>query len=242
MRCVQVHGLVPSGTPAQQTAPPHEILPCGPVSALISGIARPITPDDLSPDDVAHWAMQHNAILTAYCTEATVIPMALGAVFSGKPAIISALAAQMDAHVQNLYRLHDIQEYTVQLNIIGAPKAGPVTADSGRAFLQLQRARRIGRENLHRDRHAFAQDVLSQLQTPAVQIEASASSKPDRLFNCAVLLKKADVLYLQQMARNLHAPAKALGLDLVITGPWPPYSSAALQTVSHREVCHVTDA
>ena len=171
MQCIQLHGLVQAGTGLSGAAPLHEILPCGPINALISTISRPVTPDELTPQEIADLAMRHNAILMAYCDKTTVIPMALGCVFSRKAAVVSELTMHLDRHVQNLDALHGIQEYTVQLKIIGAPKTGHVIAGSGRAFLQMQRARRTARDNLHQDRRVFAQKVLDQLHTPTVQIE-----------------------------------------------------------------------
>ncbi|PJI91430.1 gas vesicle protein GvpL/GvpF [Yoonia maricola] len=229
MQRFQLHGLVPAHTQPQPSAADHEILPCGPVSALISTIAHLDMDEELSPDVLATWAVKHNAILTAYCADTTVVPMAIGAVFSDRSAIAAELNADMDAHIAALRVLRDVQEFTVQLTGTDMPKPEAAPAASGRDFLHRQRGRRDRRHNLQRDRQAFAQDILHQLQTPTLQITPSTCSKPNKLLNCIVLIAKSDITQLRHMARNMHDMALDLGLDLVITGPWPPYSSAVLR-------------
>ncbi|MEL7178990.1 MAG: GvpL/GvpF family gas vesicle protein [Pseudomonadota bacterium] len=241
MQNLQLHGLVPSKAEYRKAAPPHELLRCGPISALISDMSHDHAADDMPPDALADWAMTHNAILTAYCADTTVVPMALGAVFSGKPAIIASLESQMDAHIAKLSALEGIQEFVVHLTTTPTRPPAQESPTSGRHFLQIQRNRRDGRHSLQKQQLAFAQAVLNQLQTPCLQIAAAGTRKADKLLNCVVLIRQDDVFHLQDMARGLHQPAQDLGLDLVITGPWPPYSSAALKAPV-PEVCHVADA
>ncbi len=51
--------------------------------------------------------------------------------------------------------------------------------------------------------------------------------------NCVILITTPNVAELHRMARRFHEPAQALGLDFVISGPWPAYSSDLLKTLQN---------
>ncbi|MCK0094097.1 GvpL/GvpF family gas vesicle protein [Yoonia sp. F2084L] len=224
MGLMQLHGLLPKFAQAQSGGPAHRLLTCGPVTALISSFPSLKKFENLTSDEVAAWAMHHHAVLLAYCANTPVLPMAVGAVFSSDAAIKREVMAEIDKHCQSLRALAQVKEYTVQLTLTEPP---PITASEpkgGRAFLQARRHQRDTRQQLHVSQRRMAHDILERLKTDALQVTSAGNAKPDKLLNCAILVDIERVTNLQRMARTLDGPAKENGLDLVVAGPWPPYS------------------
>ena len=241
MAFLQLHGLVPAGTTRQTSVPEHEILPCGQFSALISRLAPNASTTAPSPDELAAMAMQHNALLVAYCAETTVVPMAIGAVFSDISAVTAALEIDMDQHLRALNALHKTQEFTVHLRITQPQHIETRSPNSGRHYLQMQRQKRNERNSLNSDRQTLAHDIRSRLEPICTQIQRASAQNSDDMLNCVILARKSKIPELRALAHRFHDPAERLGLDFVITGPWPPYSSAVL-TQAKGEVCDVVGA
>ena len=222
----QLHGLVADHVTLHTDAPTHELLRLDGMSALVSTLPATTEFDPSRPEDVAAWAMIHHAILVAYCAENAVLPMALGAAFSSKRAIVSALDTQQADHRRALEELGNLREFTIQLSSIPASSKGcdkaKFTPPTGRAFLRARQSARDNRQNVTASQKAYAAQILEKLYTCAEQI--THRSKSERWLDCAGLFPKSQIPTLRQIARTCHTDARARGLDLVIAGPWPPYS------------------
>ena len=226
MGLVQLHGLVPEGTPLQRDAPAHRLLPCDRMLALVSEFPDVGTFESLPPEDLADWALAHNAILSAYCGGSGVLPMRVGTVFSDDAAVRGEIAAGATTFATFLAAMQNLREYTVQLSMTqaGQPETVAEAARSGRAHLMARRQARDARVTWDRDRQALARDILAELDALATQVEPAGGPRPNRLLDCVALVACDRIDDLRRIARNHHDAAEALGLDLVIAGPWPPYS------------------
>ncbi|MEM8537577.1 MAG: GvpL/GvpF family gas vesicle protein, partial [Pseudomonadota bacterium] len=111
----QLHGLVPAGTTFCRDAPTHQLLSCGPISALVSD--DPLSASAKTPpqDDLTRWAMAHHALLCAYARGGPVLPVQLGTVFSDKTALRAALLADQQALQRNVNELQGLQCYRFEL-------------------------------------------------------------------------------------------------------------------------------
>ncbi|MEM9784957.1 MAG: GvpL/GvpF family gas vesicle protein [Pseudomonadota bacterium] len=224
MGLIQLHGLVPAQTKQKPEPASHRLLDCGALGALVSTLADRNDIENPSPEALVKWADAHNAILLAYCADGTVLPTAMGAVFSSERSLQQMLQNEAATHLRSLDRLRNIQEYTVQLHVLGPEPTAPVTAPTGRAFLDARRDQRNQRQNHKADQIALANELLCHLQECCLQVSGTTQRKHGRLVDSAVLVKKSHLERLRNLAQTFHNAAQSLDLDLVITGPWPPYS------------------
>lgn len=224
MSLLQLHGLVPGET-TQLTLPVgHRLLPCGPIGALVSPIANAAMFENPVPEELARWVAHHNSILLAYCASRPVLPMAIGSVFSSTEAVKERVQEDCTAHLQNLAVLKDMLEFTVQLHVTADQTSPAPKVHDGRAFLKARKVQRDRRQNLASDQLQMARNVLQELDSFSVQVTQAKTPKPSRVLDCAVLIRKTYLPQLRQLARTLHLPSTNLGLDLEVSGPWPPYS------------------
>lgn len=224
MALLNLHGVVPKGTRLNTSGPPHHLVECGAVTALVSEFPDAEAFESLPPEDVANWALAHNAILMGYCADVAVLPMRVGAVFSDEAAVRAEIEERSGSFSATLTALTGIHEYAVQLSVLPDTKASSDAAGSGRDHLLQRRQDRDRRAAREQDRQALARAVLDQINALALQVEPAGAPKPDRVLDCVVLLPRDRVPILQGMIRSLGEAATALDLDLVVTGPWPPYS------------------
>lgn len=224
MALVQLHGVVAKGTGLCKTDPPHRQLDCGSMSALISDFPDIDAFETLPPEEIAEWALAHNAILSSYCDDTGVLPMRVGAVFSDEAAVQAEIAMRAATFHAPLAALQTMREYTVQLLIITPAAAPPAQATTGRDHLRARLNHRNQRHSLETDRHALARTILDQISAAAIQVEPAGAPKQGRVLDCVVLIPRKRVHQLRDLAKSLYDPAKSLGLELIIAGPWPPYS------------------
>ncbi|MFT4784649.1 MAG: hypothetical protein ACI9IV_002397 [Paracoccaceae bacterium] len=55
--------------------------------------------------------------------------------------------------------------------------------------------------------------------------------RPDRLVDLTLLVPTANITALVSESAQLYVEARDLGLDLHMTGPWPPYSYASIEVL-----------
>jgi len=228
-----LHGLVPSATPRSNSAPEHDLIYCARFLALVS--PAPPNLDNLPPTALADLALTHNALLVAYCTRSTVLPMRFGAAFSSTENLRRHLDQSAPRHVAALQTLARLDEYILRLQIIGDPPAPTLPVGSGRDFLARGRSLRDQRLSLTERRRALARTALADLEPISHQTEAAGTPRSERLLDIAILLNKTRRDLLATLAARVAEQAPALGLELIVTGPWPAYSFHAHAL---EEVCN----
>jgi len=222
MADVLLHGLVLSNTAIPIDSPPHDLVVCAGITALIS--AAPLGVRDLEPEALAELALGHHAILQAYCETVAVLPLRFGSVFSSVDTVRHHIRKSVDQITIALHKLEDMKEYTLRLTVMGDPTPPSGPALTGRDFLARGRDLRKLRHTIADGRAALSRDLTAALHRLAVQIEPAAAARPDRVMDLAALLPAGAVASLATIAQRFGPQAQALGLDLRITGPWPAYS------------------
>lgn len=212
-----LHGVAAPG-PAPE-APAHHIFAMGGFMALAS--PAPDTTD--TPEAMAEIALRHNDILAAWCRIGPVLPLRFGTVFSGPESLHTHLAAEGKRLSQALRALGDAQEYVLRLRVAGDPVLPEEPTDSGRAFLARGRAARDLRRDLGDRRMALARQLLSEVAPLARQTSQAAAPRADRLLDAALLIDRPKAADLPDVTARHREAARALGLDLTLTGPWPAY-------------------
>jgi hypothetical protein len=179
-------------------------------------------------------AVEHDTVVRVGAAVTTTAPLRLATMCADDDAVRERLQELHDRAAALLSRLAGRDEWGVKL--LGAtPAAGaePVDATSGTAYLQQRRAALRARETSAAATQRQVEDVYEHLLRAAIaghrhrpQDERLSGLGQPMLLNAAFLVARADV---QVFRRHVDEIARTVPPDaFVLTGPWPPYSFAAL--------------
>ncbi|MHB1594098.1 MAG: GvpL/GvpF family gas vesicle protein [Streptosporangiaceae bacterium] len=215
-----------------------------------SGLTALISPVDLAEfgEDALREALEklpwlesvarsHHAVIEAAAAGGRpVIPMRLATVYRGRAGLAALLTDRRDELAAALRRLAGRAEWGVKLYCVPAEPGRPAGATSdpgGAAYLRrrkaelsrvrdMRRAAAAAAERLHAELSAVADAAcLHRPQDPGL------SGRPETmLMNAAYLVRKNDADRLAALARA--ADRRDVPARIELTGPWPPYSFAAL--------------
>ncbi len=183
-------------------------------------------------------ARRHEAVLESALRTATVVPMRMCTIFRDDDGVRAMLARDHDALWGALEGLAGKAEWGLKA-FRSAPRAGratdPVPPEAGPAsgtgYLERQREARRRRERagaalaeacdaVHRRLAAVSADAaLLSLQRPEV------SGHPgEMLLNAAYLVGDDRCEAFHDAVRAVEPAAQDVGIELVLTGPWPAYN------------------
>ena len=173
----------------------------------------------------------HNSILVAYAAMGDVLPVRLGACFSGEPALSDHLERDAQPLLASLHRIAGKAEYALRVDVSGdAEPVPPSASGGGRAYLMAKRADHAARRTRSETRRELAETIRS----TAVDLASAHLSLPcrqgDRLLDLALLLPKFASGDLSARLQPLAECAAGQGLRLRLTGPCPPYSFSHQET------------
>lgn len=176
------------------------------------------------------WATRQNAVLAAYIPLADVVPVALGAVFSGADALRDHLERQADILARAAQAVAGRCEYVLQIRADDdtptspAPlPASPVTSDGG-GFLRQRLARRDTRLHRTQDRQRFIQQVGARITSLVSQASPRDVAGKALLADLSLLVPRGAQADLIATLSALSEQSSALGLALRLIGPSPAYS------------------
>jgi hypothetical protein len=182
------------------------------------------------PEAVARLAMLHHAVLTRLARENDIVPVTLGAVFSGPEAVRHRLAVGAGAFRDALGRIAGGAEFSVKLLAEAAADPAPAAAETGRGYLAALKARKEAVRTDALARARFTLELRQALSGAAIRLrERPARPDPARrcLIDLACLAPRGSEALAASLAAALAPRAALLGLSLRIDGPWPPYSFIA---------------
>ena len=241
------YGITPAGL-----APPEEVpaltedarierVTAGDLALLVSRV----TPDELRVDEddlsengrLATLARGHDAVVRAAAGAGPVLPLRFGTVVPDKAAARRLLDEHADSARAQLRRIGDTREWGVKLvRRLGEPvPAGPRPVDrdgvSGTEY--LARRRQALHERDAADRSATeAAELLEETLRPHVRESLRRGGSPGSslLLDLAFLVPpERETAFLAAVA-ELRERLEPAGLEAEVSGPWPPYSFAALET------------
>ncbi|MDG4648418.1 GvpL/GvpF family gas vesicle protein [Roseibacterium sp. SDUM158017] len=217
-------GVLPSDAARARGAPPHRRIPCAQWDALAFCVEDGPARDEEAR--IVDWATRQNAVLTSHVASADVLPVKIGAVFSGS----RALRAHVDAlspHLGGLAeRLAGCVEYAVQAvpgaeSAVEAPRPEGV---DGSAFLRLQRDRRDLRARNGARQRSFVEDLAKGLPALGRGIRRNDVRQKAAVADWAVLVERGGEARLVAGLASWDRRARAMGLALRVIGPWPAFS------------------
>lgn len=229
-------GLTPLHDGRIGAAPAHSRLQLADRVALICPCDLGPPESSPAPDLLEQAALRQHAILQAYAAQTTVMPVRFGAVFSSETAVCRFLQDPVRAaqHGALLARLDGCLEFGLVLTALAeVPAAPPVpAASSGRAFLARRADARTQRQKLTEDRQAMMHNLAEALGAHGTA-QVRNSLRPGRLLDLSLLVPRAHAAALATNVGEAEVTARALGLELHLNGPWPPYSFSTLPEITH---------
>ena len=231
---------LPTEVPALTDGAPLTRVTAGDLALLVS----PVHPDDLRIDEddlsesgrLATLARGHDAVVRAAAGVGPVLPLRFGTVVADDAGARRLLAEHGDAARAHLRRIGDTREWGVKLvrRLEAEPAAvGSRPADrtgvTGTEYL-ARRRRVLERHDAEEAVAEKAADLLQETLRPHVAEALRRGGAPGSslLLDLAFLVspdREADFL---AAAGELRERLAADGLEVEVSGPWPPYSFAAL--------------
>ncbi len=257
MSVLRLHGFVPPNTPAGRDAPEHLRIDLGRLVALATVGPAARAHRDASVDETLALGAVHHALLCASIGAGDVLPVRPGAAFSGEEALRQAVSDRVPGYVERLGLLAGKVEFAVQARkTLALPTRGwsgkgraeasrhaadphKAAASSGRGFLAARRDQRAARTSQVSDRRRFVAHLATDLDLHAEAQTPLTPSAPEVLSHTAFLVLRSEVASFMAALTTHVAPGEALGLDLLVMGPLPPYAfTGEGQAVPMTEAAH----
>lgn len=247
---IYVYGLVAAGgwSPAPGLAGIDEAHPVqtiveADVAAVVSNVMLDQFGDDTLRANLSdmHWvehtARRHQQVLHEVIEQCTPIPMRMCTVYRDEAGLRSMLARDHDALAAALRELDARLEWGVKVFRRGASASGVATgsstlaASSGTAYLQTRLAERDAGAQLQADQGLACDRVHEQLCDTAVACRLNPLQRPEvsgrgdaMVMNASYLVANEDGDLFGQRFATLRDESGQRGLELELTGPWPPYN------------------
>ncbi|MGW2827240.1 GvpL/GvpF family gas vesicle protein [Streptomyces sp. NPDC001443] len=191
-------------------------------------------------------ARAHHTVIEVLSAHTTVLPLRLATVYLDEARVRGALRDDAEMFTRALERLTGHVEWGVKIYVEPqAEPAGPVdpAADDGlgvgRAYLRARRAQRHSRDEAHHAARRAAERIEEIADAVAVgharhrvQQGELASGTGENVVNDAYLVAREEA---EAFRTEILRAAEGLpGIRVDVTGPWAPYSFAALPAAETR--------
>jgi len=246
-----VYCLLSTRRPPPRRRPPRGLAATGPVRALDLGdglrlivgeapLARygrePIEHGLRDLGWVSSCAMAHERVVEHFARHGTVIPMKLFTLFAGDERAVDHVRRSLPRVRRVLRRVADREEWGVRLRLDEqralrrrlATDRRPAKAQGGTAFLLGKQRARQAVQRVVSDAHDEADRLYATLARRADdarrQTPTQAGTGTSVVLDAAFLVPTTRGPVFRAAVKKAAASLKARGLDLQLTGPWPPYN------------------
>jgi hypothetical protein len=216
-----------------------ELVREGDVGLLVS----PVAPDELEVDAddlsetgrLAVLARGHDAVVRAAADVGPVLPLRFGTAVPDEDAARTLLRSHAAVAREQLQRIGTAREWGVRL-VRTLADAEPALAGgaqrdglSGTEYLSRRREELQRGDDLTRTAAEYAERLQDELSAHVTEsLRRGGSTGSSLLLDMAYLVPTAAEAEFLGQVQQLTEDLEAHGLALVVTGPWPPYSFAAL--------------
>ena len=224
-RVVMLLGLVDRDAATPPDVPPHRRVPS---SSGLDAILIDETAAEGAPEVKAmELALAQVSILSAYASEDDVLPVALGAAFSGDDALLAHLdAAAPLLHAQRA-EIGGRSEWIVAIDRQRPDGPRPRREDGG--YLRRRQAEISARRHMETARGDFVASVIGALGTGPVRLGRPQARSRQSLAVVAALVDRAAEDSVRSRLEVLAAEGERLGLALRLIGPCAPFSFIAAE-------------
>ncbi|NKR72554.1 gas vesicle protein GvpFL [Rhodococcus hoagii] len=190
-------------------------------------------------DWLADTARRHDAVVAAICAGGATVPLRLATVYFDDDRVRTMLRDNAEQLGEALQQIADRSEWGVRA-YLERPRSEPRDArektgrPSGTAYLMQRRAQVAAREQAESAAGRRADEIFAELARWAVAGVRQPPSPPDlagrrsqEILNTSFLVDNGRHREFVTAVEELDA---RLGdVDLVLTGPWPPYSFTSVE-------------
>lgn len=218
--------LPPPGVPGLEDAQPV-VLTCGALAAVVT----PLRTHRL-PATVAH-VLQHEAVLEALMPDCTLLPLRFGTVLPDAAAVQTLLTHHHAACRASLERVRGCVELGIRALWRAAAESGAdqprptgvaTPPTSGRAYMLARLAEARQQRTRQQQAEALAATLHAPLAAGAVASTHHVLVTPRLLLTGAYLVHRDQVAAFRETVAHLAGQPTAAEVQLLATGPWPPYS------------------
>lgn len=166
---------------------------------------------------------EHDAVIRAAMTTATPLPLRYGSHFADEAAARELVRSRAAEFEESLGRVAGCVELGVRILWKAPPSpeaAAPRRGGSGREYLEARRAE-MGREEAARQRDSALLERFDR-HFPAIPAVRRPGSEPGVVGSVAHLVRGADLPSYRLLLQS--AREELVETDLIVTGPWAPYS------------------
>jgi hypothetical protein len=220
------------------------VYPCGGLMAVCQWTGV----NDWSGEQAEEWmhdlqwlaprALRHQAVIESAMCVSPVLPAHLGTLFSSPEALELFVAAHRVTITDFLSEVENKQEWSFKALLdrvragawlSSATETGPA-AGGGASYLLARRARLAVAKELNRWAAQTVESIVDQLRCYAAQSRqrscgaTSAAGQPEPVLNLALLVSREKLGALRQRLEQAVREHGPHGLELSMSGPWPPYS------------------
>jgi hypothetical protein len=188
-------------------------------------------------------ARGHEAVLDELCRRTTVIPMRMCTVYQTEARVREMLEREQHPLQETIEHLEGKHEWGVQAVFhrdrasldaaIGeaADAPGESSGSAGAAYMQRRRRERDAGEQLEQLVTEATQEIHDSLATVSADSALNPPQRPEAsgragemVLNGVYLVQDSAKDAFDDRVRELQSTFSSTGLELLITGPWPPYN------------------
>lgn len=233
---------VPTGLAGVDPAHPATALVAGDLAALVSRVPLAEFNEERLREHLAEiaWveamARRHEEVLEAVAAAATVIPMRLCSIYRDAAGVRAMLEREADPMHDALRRLAARSEWGVKVFSVRipdppSPDRGQSQPDSGAAYLEQRGQAQRRRESAAQEGARNAESIHTRLAALAARALVIPLQRPEvsghegeMLLNGVYLVDDSRLASFHEAVRTLGEEFGPAGVELVATGPWPPYN------------------
>jgi hypothetical protein len=189
---------------------------------------------------------RHQSVMMALMRGGTILPLRAFTLFGSDEALHATLREQGETFTRVLARLDGRQEWTIRIELDPQRWSDALirrvdtlrdlssqieTAPSGRAFLLKKK---LDEEKKRASRDA-EQQLVAEIERAVVEtlacdtVAESRAQRNGAFPQINVLIERDEEARLQELRERLDDRYRDDGVAVVLTGPWPPYSFAAIK-------------
>jgi len=186
-------------------------------------------------------AVQHELVIERALASGPLLPLRFGCIFSGEASLRGWLERHAATISEFIFSIRGKQEWSVKgwLNPERAaaelasrdPRFQELPASPGVRYLREQKLRQELARSVQKWGREIGSEVLVALaphyerQRALRALPGSASGRREEIvFHHALLIEATAIEGLHEAVDKLNAELEGRGLELALTGPWPPYS------------------
>jgi hypothetical protein len=183
-------------------------------------------------------ARAHERALDALCRQTTVIPMRLCTVYKTEGGVREMLRRESDALLETLHTLEGKVEWGVKVFFERRGSSRSATGDqpsresaSGAEYMDHRRRERDRGRQLDEQIEAAVAEIHERLDSLSEESTLNPPQRPEvsahpgeMVLNGAYLVERESETAFHEEATALQSRFEGIGIELVLTGPWPAYN------------------